>query len=121
MLSLLFYLAIFHAAFDSCSSFFAPKLHRNACYAGYNCAGFSRLNIDFLTSIKFFKSLPVVVLNSTVSSKKPSCMSIIQSCLASKSTFSLPLSLLEIKNNNNNNYLLMNLFKILVNLLSKQM
>ena len=27
--------AIFRAAFDSCSSFFAPKPHRNACYAGY--------------------------------------------------------------------------------------
>ena len=26
--------AIFHAVFDSCSSFFAPKPHRNACYAG---------------------------------------------------------------------------------------
>ena len=27
--------AIFPAIFDSCSSFFAPKPHRNACYAGY--------------------------------------------------------------------------------------
>ena len=27
--------AIFRAVFDSCSSFFAPKEHRNACYAGY--------------------------------------------------------------------------------------
>ena len=27
--------AIFRAVFDSCSSFFAPKLHRDACYAGY--------------------------------------------------------------------------------------
>ena len=27
--------AIFRAVFDSCSSFFAPKPHRNACYAGY--------------------------------------------------------------------------------------
>ena len=27
--------AIFRAAFDSCSSFFASKPHRNACYAGY--------------------------------------------------------------------------------------
>ena len=26
--------AIFRAVFDSCSSFFAPKPHRNACYAG---------------------------------------------------------------------------------------
>ena len=26
---------IFRAVFDSCSSFFAPKPHRNACYAGY--------------------------------------------------------------------------------------
>ena len=25
---------IFRAVFDSCSLFFAPKLHRNACYAG---------------------------------------------------------------------------------------
>ena len=25
---------IFRAVFDSCSSFFAPKPHRNACYAG---------------------------------------------------------------------------------------
>ena len=27
--------AIFRAVFDSCSSFFTPKPHRNACYAGY--------------------------------------------------------------------------------------
>ena len=27
--------AIFRAVFDSCFSFFAPKEHRNACYAGY--------------------------------------------------------------------------------------
>ena len=27
--------AIFRAVFDSCSSFFAPKPHRNACYACY--------------------------------------------------------------------------------------
>ena len=27
--------AIFRAVFDSCSSFFAPKPHGNACYAGY--------------------------------------------------------------------------------------
>ena len=27
--------AIFRAVFDSCSSFFAPKRHGNACYAGY--------------------------------------------------------------------------------------
>ena len=27
--------AIFRAFFDSCSSFFAPKPHGNACYAGY--------------------------------------------------------------------------------------
>ena len=27
--------AIFRAVFDSCSSFFAPKPHRNACYASY--------------------------------------------------------------------------------------
>ena len=27
--------AIFRALLDSCSSFFAPKPHRNACYAGY--------------------------------------------------------------------------------------
>ena len=27
--------AIFRAVFHSCSSFFAPKPHRNACYAGY--------------------------------------------------------------------------------------
>ena len=27
--------AIFRAVFDSCSSFFVPKPHRNACYAGY--------------------------------------------------------------------------------------
>ena len=26
--------AIFRAVFDSCSSFFAPKPHRNACFAG---------------------------------------------------------------------------------------
>ena len=26
--------AIFRAVLDSCSSFFAPKPHRNACYAG---------------------------------------------------------------------------------------
>ena len=34
--------ASFRAVFDSCSSFFAPKLHGNACYTGYdtdkNCA-----------------------------------------------------------------------------------
>ena len=30
--------AIFRAVFDSCSSFFAPKPHRNACYAGW-CKG----------------------------------------------------------------------------------
>ena len=35
-LSLLFYFrAIFRAVFDSRSSFFAPKPHGNACYAGY--------------------------------------------------------------------------------------
>ena len=28
--------AIFRVAFDSCSSFFAPKPHGNACYAGYS-------------------------------------------------------------------------------------
>ena len=28
--------AIFRAVFDSRSSFFAPKQHGNACYAGYN-------------------------------------------------------------------------------------
>ena len=28
--------AIFRAVFDSCSSFFVPKPHRNACYAGYH-------------------------------------------------------------------------------------
>ena len=28
--------AIFRAVFDPCSSFFAPKPHRNACYAGYS-------------------------------------------------------------------------------------
>ena len=27
--------AIFRAVFDSCSSFFVPKPHRNDCYAGY--------------------------------------------------------------------------------------
>ena len=27
--------AIFCVVFDSCSSFFAPKPHRNTCYAGY--------------------------------------------------------------------------------------
>ena len=27
---------IFRAVFDSCSSFFAPKPHRNACFAGYS-------------------------------------------------------------------------------------
>ena len=27
--------AIFRAVFDPCFSFFAPKPHRNACYAGY--------------------------------------------------------------------------------------
>ena len=32
--------AIFHVVFDSRSSFFAPKPHGNAWYAGYNCAGF---------------------------------------------------------------------------------
>ena len=32
----LFYHAIFRAVFDSRSSFFAPKPHGNACYAGYN-------------------------------------------------------------------------------------
>ena len=79
MLSPLSYLAIFCAVFDFCSSFFAPKPHGNARYAGLNGAGFYRLNIDFLKSIKFCNSLSVVVLNSTVSSTKPSCMSIIQS------------------------------------------
>ena len=34
--------AIFRAVFDSCSSFFAPKPHGNACYAGY--AGIFPLN-----------------------------------------------------------------------------
>ena len=29
--------AIFRAAFDSRPSFFAPKPHGNACYAGYEC------------------------------------------------------------------------------------
>ena len=43
----------FCAVFDFCSSFFAPKPHGNACYAGLNGAGFYRLNIDFLKSIKF--------------------------------------------------------------------
>lgn len=62
-LSPLSYLAIFCAVFDFCSSFFAPKPHGNARYAGLNGAGFHRLNIDFLKSIKFCKSLPVVVLN----------------------------------------------------------
>ena len=28
------YRAIFREVFDSCSPFFAPKLHVNACYAG---------------------------------------------------------------------------------------
>ena len=31
---LCFTCAIFRAVFDSCSSFFAPKPYRNACYAG---------------------------------------------------------------------------------------
>ena len=46
--------AIFGAVFDSCSSFFAPKPHRDACYAGYcwcggSCCGKdkSRRNITF--------------------------------------------------------------------------
>ena len=28
--------ATFHVVFDSGSSFFVPKPHRNACYAGYH-------------------------------------------------------------------------------------
>ena len=32
--------AIFRAVFHSCSSFFAPKPHRNACYASYLIAGY---------------------------------------------------------------------------------
>ena len=31
--------AIFRVVFDSCSSFFATKPHRNACYAGYPSRG----------------------------------------------------------------------------------
>ena len=38
-LSPLFYLRHFRAVFESCSSFFAPKPHRNACYAGYCWCG----------------------------------------------------------------------------------
>ena len=34
----LFYLRHFRAVFDYRSSFFAPKLHENACYAGYICS-----------------------------------------------------------------------------------
>ena len=32
-----FICAIFCVVFHSCSLFFAPKRHRNACYAGYSC------------------------------------------------------------------------------------
>ena len=35
--------AIFRAVFDSCSSFFALKPHRNACYAGYQKTGHTAL------------------------------------------------------------------------------
>ena len=36
---------IFRVVFDSRSSFFAPKPHRNACYAGYSlCSGMQRLH-----------------------------------------------------------------------------
>ena len=42
---------IFRAVFDSCSSFFAPKPHRNACYACYIPRHFQRLVTGKLTGV----------------------------------------------------------------------
>ena len=43
--------AIFRAVFVSCSSFFAPKPHTNACYAGYIPRHFQRLVTGKLTGV----------------------------------------------------------------------
>ena len=40
--------AVFCAVFDSRSSFFAPKLHGNACYAGYGTTQ-TTMNTNILT------------------------------------------------------------------------
>jgi len=53
--------ALLLAPFDSCSSFFVPKPHRNACYADYddlerdNTEMVAMLWFKFFLGLKFFK------------------------------------------------------------------
>ena len=60
--------AIFLAVFDSRSSFFSPKPHRNACYAGYTvCVHSSKGTHTFLGTLKISKKRFPVSFISTMS------------------------------------------------------
>ena len=51
--------AILRAVFDSCSSFFAPKPHKNACYAGYD--DLERDNTEMVAVEIFTSSKPLIL------------------------------------------------------------
>ena len=55
----LFTCVIFRAVFDSCSSFFAPKPHKNACYAGYD--DLERDNTEMVAVEIFTSSKPLIL------------------------------------------------------------
>ena len=60
--------ATFLAVFDSRSSFFSPKPHRNACYAGYTvCVHSSKGTHTFLGTLKISKKRFPVSFISTMS------------------------------------------------------
>ena len=63
--------AIFRAVFDSCSSFFAPKPHRNACYAGYIPREFQRLITGKLTGLDPGRPQNLQRRKVEVTSRKP--------------------------------------------------
>ena len=56
---------IFRMVFDSCSAFFTPKQHKNACYAGYEIISLS-LRACLRKQPKFHSNLQLVSLRNHV-------------------------------------------------------